>query len=99
MTKDEVKDIFDAAKSWADAAARYSGAPQQGQEFLALINAMIDDTQIAADGANKPTYITRCPACHAKIEWVEYEVTAQTPAELAAENALCNAAYLAKKSE
>ena len=49
----------------------------------------------------KITYITRCPVCNAKLEWDESgtKVTAQTPAELAAENTLCNAAYLAKKPE
>ena len=51
------------------------------------------------NGAPKITYITRCPACHAKIEWDESgtKVEAQTPADLSAENALCNAAYLAKE--
>ena len=49
--------------------------------------------------APKITYITRCPVCHVKIEWVEFEVTAKTPAELAAENAMCNATYKAKKDD
>ena len=59
---------------------------------------ILGETKVKA-AAPKITYVTRCPACHAKIEWVEYEVTAKTTAELAAENALCNAAYLAKKTE
>ena len=46
MTKDEATEIFDVARMWADAAVRYSGAPQQEQEFLALLNSMIDDTQM-----------------------------------------------------
>ena len=51
--------------------------------------------------ATKITYVAWCPACHAKIEWDESgtQLTAQTPAELAAENARCNSAYLAKKTE
>ena len=81
---------------------------RQEKAFLALLNSMIDEPginpikpPIAAHFAPKITYITRCPACHAKIEWNESgtNATTQTPADLAAENALCNAAYLAKKTE
>ena len=43
MNKDEAKEIFDFALMWATAAVRYSGAPQQEQEFLALLNSMIED--------------------------------------------------------
>ena len=79
MTKDEATEIFDAARKWVAAAVYYSHATaaQQDQEFLALLNSMINDTQVESG--------TKLPS--------------KTPAELAAENALCNAAYLAKKTE
>ena len=114
MTKDEAKKIEAAARKWLECACEYdigillnddsvpySDVMQQEQAFLALLNSMIEDTQIAVNDATKVTYITRCPACHAKIDWVEFEATAtaKTLAELAAENAQCNAAYLAKKTE
>ena len=115
MTKDSADEILSAARSWASAAVRYSGAPQQEQAFLALLNSMIDDTKmnktevrIAAEYTDEHTatkstlYFAQCPVCHAKLDWAETGkrfVSAQTPAELAAENALCNAAYLSKKTE
>ena len=105
MTKDDAKEIKKAA--WAYGNAMYdcgagnldiAKAEKIWRAFETLIDSMIG-TKIADNDSTQPTYITRCPACHAKIEWVEFEVTAKTPAEIAAENALCNAAYLAKKPE
>ena len=107
MTKDEAKKIEGAARNWLECSCEYdigivlhedsvpySDVMQQEQAFLALLNSMIDDTQMAANDAPNITYITRCPACHAKLEWNESgtNITAQTLAELAAENAQCNAA-------
>ena len=46
MTKDEAKEIFDAALEWAAAAVRYSDVKQQEQSFLALVNSMIVDTKM-----------------------------------------------------
>ena len=43
MTKDEASEIFDFARMWASAAVRYSGAPQQEQEFIALLNSMAEE--------------------------------------------------------
>ena len=128
MTKDEAKTIEDAARKWIECACEhdigivlnqdsvpYSDVMQQEQAFLALLNSMIDDTQmnktemqIAAEytdehaATKSALYFAQCPVCHAKLDWAETGkrfVSAQTPAELAAENALCNAAYLSKKTE
>ena len=62
---------------------------------------MTDEEISEGNDAPKITYVARCPVCHTKIEWDESgtQLAVQTPAELAAENALCNAAYLAKKPE
>ena len=112
MTKGEAAKIRNAARRWAACAhlhgvgtLDYSRMSQRENELLALLDSMEDqqmrkvEPQIAA--ATKATYVTRCPACHAKIEWVEpgTKVSVQTPPELAAENAQCNAAYLAKKTD
>ena len=108
MTKAEAKKLEDAARKWATAAVRYCGIAQQEHAFLALINSMIEgpktnliETHAAANDATKTTYITRCPACHAKIEWgvSGTKDSAQTLADIAHENTQCQAAYLAKKPE
>ena len=59
MTRDEAKKIEDAARKWIDCACEhdigivlnqdsvpYSDVMQQEQAFLALLNSMIDDTQM-----------------------------------------------------
>ena len=107
MTKNEAAKIWGAARRWAACAhvyglgtIDYSRVVKREKELLALLASM-EDPRIAADPAPKITYVARCPVCKTKIEWGESgtQLTAQTPAELAAENAQCNAAYLAKKPE
>ena len=107
MTKDEAAKIWGAARRWAACAhvyglgtVDYSRVTQREKELLALLGSM-EDPKIAADPTPKITYITRCPACHAKIEWDESgtNATAKTPADIAHENTQCNTAYFAKKTE
>ena len=107
MTKGEAAKIWSAARRWAACAyaygigtVDYSRVAKREKKLLALLDSM-EAPRIAADPAPKITYVTRCPACHAKLEWDESgtNATAQTPAEFAAEHARCNAAYLAKKPE
>ena len=103
MTKTEAKKIEDAARAWAAYACKYGvgtlkypHVAEREKEFLVLLKPMID-----ADDATKITYVAQCPVCHTKIEWDESrtQLTAQTPAEIAAENARCNAAYNAEKTK
>ena len=103
MTKTEAKKLEDAARKWAAFACEYGArtlkyphVAEREKDFLALLKPMID-----ADDATKITYVAQCPVCHTKLEWDAHgtKVTAQTSAELAAENAQCHAAYLAKKDD
>ena len=85
----------------------YSDLVEQEKDFLAILNSMIEEPKTnliethATHYATTTTYIIRCPICHTKSEWAEPgdRVAFQTPAELAAEIAQCQAAYLAKKPE
>ena len=98
-----------------DRTVSHSDLLQQEKAFLDILNSMITaaeinkiEMRIAAEytdehAATKSVlYFARCPVCHANLDWAETGnrfVAAKTDAELAAENAQCNAAYLAKKTE
>ena len=75
----------------------FSTLEQSAQRAYAVADAMLAER---ANDATTTTYIIQCPICHTKSEWAEpgAMVAVQTTAEIAAENAQCNAAYLAKKT-
>ena len=96
MTKDEAKKIKDAA--WLYGNSMYdlgagnldiAKAEMAWRAFDTPIDSMIEAAE------RLPTVYPR------KGDWVEFgtQVADKTPAELAAENALCNAAYRAKKDD